>query len=121
MRKAQGSTLSNTTDIVANKISLIQGNTTTDILDLIGNAVGNVDAYTRTESDARYYTQSQVNTSLALKVDNTTLTNNYMPTAQINTALALKVNTSILSQYYTQTQTNTLLNNYMLTAVSTQY
>ena len=110
MRKAPGSTLSNTTDIVANKISLIQGNTTTDILDLISNAVGNVDAYTRTESDARYYTQSQVNTSLALKVDNTTLTNDYMPTTQINTALALKVNTSILSQYYTQTQTDTLLN-----------
>ena len=86
MRKAPGSTLSSTTDIVANKISLIQGNTTTDILDLIGNAVGNVDAYTRTESDARYYTQSQVNTALALKVDSTTLTNKYMPTAQINSA-----------------------------------
>ena len=116
MRKSSGLTLSNTTDIVANKISLIQGNTTTDILDLIGNAVANVDAYTRTESDARYYTQSQVNTALALKVNNTTLTNDYMTTTQINTALALKVNTSILSQYYTQTQTNTLLNNYMLTA-----
>ena len=122
MRKAPGSTLSNTTDIVANKISLIQGNTTTDILDLTGNAVGNVGAYTRTESDARYYTQSQVNTSLALKVDNTTLTNDYMPTTQINTALALKVNTSILSQYYTQTQTDTLLNskqNFVVSANST--
>ena len=102
-------------DIVANKISLIQGNTTTDILDLISNAAGNVDSYTRTESDARYYTQSQVNTSLALKADNTTLTNDYMPTTQLNVVLALKVNTSTLSQYYTQTQTNTLLNNYMLT------
>ena len=103
MRKPSGLTLSNTTDIVANKISLIQGNTTTDILDLISNAAGNVDSYTRTESDARYYTQSQVNTSLALKVDNTTLTNDYMPTTQLNAVLALKVNTSTLSQYYTNT------------------
>ena len=95
MRKASGLTLSNTTDIIANKISLIQGNTTTDILDLISNAAGTVDAYTRTESDARYYTQSQLNTSLALKVNNTTLTNDYMPTTLINIALASKVNTSI--------------------------
>ena len=36
MRKERGLTLSNTNDIIANKISLIQGNTTTDILDLIG-------------------------------------------------------------------------------------
>ena len=122
MRKAPGLTLSNTTDIVANKISLIQGNTTTDILDLISNAAGNVDSYTRTESDARYYTQSQVNTSLALKVDNTTLTNDYMPTTQLNSVLALKVNTSTLSQYYTQTQADTLLNskqNFVISANST--
>ena len=81
-----GLSLSNTRDIIANSIHLIQGNAINNILDLINansadtNAIITAlladqnfidalaasanDSYTKTESDNLYYTKTYLNTSL---------------------------------------------------------
>ena len=91
----QGLPLSNTRDIIANTIGIIQGNVVTDILDLIAansadtaaiitallahqtfiNAIAAAatNSYTKTESDNSFYTKTYLNTALSGKVDVSTL------------------------------------------------
>jgi hypothetical protein len=116
----RGLSLSNTNDIIANSIHLIQGNVITDILDLINaNSVDTnviitalladqtfIDAlaasannsYTKNESDNLYYTKTYLNTALTGKVDVNTLNSYYLKT-------------EIDTNNYTKTQTNNLLLN----------
>ena len=114
----RGLSLSNTNDIIANSIHLIQGNVITDILDLINahgvntNDIINAlladqtfidalaaaanDSYTKTESNNLFYTKSYLDNALIGKVNVNTLNSYYLKT-QIDT------------NHYTKTQINTLL------------
>ena len=109
----RGLSLSNTNDIIANSIHLIQGNVITDILDLINansadtNAIITAlladqtfidalaasanDSYTKTESDNLYYTKTYLNTSLnnldARILNNHNSINNLYTKTEINNLL----------------------------------
>ena len=117
----QGLSLSNTRDIIANSIHLIQGNVITDILDIIAqsgadtnaiiaalladqnfiNAIANAatNSYTKSESDNLFYTKTYLNTALNDKVDVSTLTSYYTKT-QIDTNIYTK--TQIDTNIYTK-------------------
>ena len=95
----RGLSLSNTNDIIANSIHLIQGNAINNILDLINansadtNAIITAlladqtfidalaasanDSYTKTESDNLYYNKTYLTNALTSKVDVSTLNSYY--------------------------------------------
>ena len=128
--------LNNSTDIVANSISLLQNGDLVDILTLINQSNP---GHTRLESDNLFHTKtylnnelslkvnsstlsnymlsSGINTALNLKVDSATLTSNYMLSTDVNTALNLKVDNSTLSNYSTTTQINTSFSNYYTSTI----
>ena len=113
--------LANSTDIVANRLSLVVGTDVTNILDLISSGGVDIntlvdslisnqdfldainsstgDAYTKTQSDNLYYTQSYLTNQFSLKL-NSSLISSYSTTSQINDLLDAKVDTSVLSNYY---------------------
>ena len=117
----QGLSLSNTRDIIANSIHLIQGNVVTDILDIIAQSGADTNAiiaalladqnfinaiaaaatnsYTKSESDNLFYTKTFLNTALSGKVDVSTL-NSYYTKTEIDTNIYTK--TQIDTNNYTQ-------------------
>jgi hypothetical protein len=125
----QGLSLSNTRDIIANSIHLIQGNVITDILDIITansadtNAIINAlladqnfinaiaaaatNSYTKSEADALFYTQTYLTTALNGKVDVSSL-NSYYTKTEIDTNIYTK--TQIDTNIYTKTQSDNLIN-----------
>ena len=125
----QGLSLSNSRDIIANSVSLIQGNVITDILDIITqnsadtNAIINAllndqnfinaiaaaatNSYTKSEADALFYTQTYLTTALNGKVDVSTL-NSYYTKTEIDTNIYTK--TQIDTNIYTKTQSDNLIN-----------
>ena len=116
-----GLSLSNTRDIIANSIHLIQGNVITDILDLINansadtNAIITAlladqnfidalaasanDSYTKTESDNLYYNKTYIDANI--------YSTSQLDTAFLNHYLKTEIDTNI----YTKTQINNLLLN----------
>ena len=128
--------LNNSTDIIANSISLLQNGNLVDILTLINQSNS---GYTQLESDNLFHTKtylnnelnlkvnsstlsnymlsSDINTALNLKANLSTLQNDYTDTTNLNTALNLKVDNSTLSNYSTTTQINNLFSNYYTSTI----